>query len=900
MMPDGFEEFFYRATGHHPFDYQRRLAEGDHFPELLEVPTGTGKTAAAILGWLWRRRHHPKEQVRRATPRRLVYCLPMRVLVEQTHACAVRWLDELQLLAGNATFYEERLQKYQVDWSLPDKVAVVTLMGGEVQDDWREHPEHEVIIIGTQDMLLSRALNRGFAMAPQMWPVDFGMLNVDTLWVMDEVQLMGPGRTTSVQLQHFWDERPPTYGLRYTLWMSATLGSNMGTSQPVWMDTPERRSRPLRGPALRHSNKDLHHSEFGARWRAPKVLEAHLNGCGTASDPVRTRPRRRAQAAGAGRGWSIENQELIQRILQSSDGGRLVLVFVNQVRRAHDLYKRLHDRSDSGSVPDILMVHGRMRPRDRRRVEKQLQLPVAAGGRIVVTTQVLEAGVDIDADALFTEVCPWASLVQRLGRLNRRGKRPSAQAVANGEHPALAVVFEPPVPQRKDGESDKDYKERCRREVALPYEADALDETRRRLREVEDKYGGSLSPATLAQLQVSLSVEGPVLRRFDLDDLFDTDLDLAGGHTDVSPWIRAMDQDLDAYIVWRRLEGGLSADQQVPIHPDELCAVPVYEAREAFRDLDVWIMTLTTGRKGGSAWRRAKGRDIRAGDTVMVDVGLGFYDEETGWNPDPEAKVNFPSSIVDRWEGDGKEVRAWIEIGEDGTAWFLERIDEQVVGPRAREGDRESFVNRWMELEPHLRHAEREAQRVGEVLGLPEVLKESLRLAARWHDIGKAVERDADGRIERPFQKVLLTAGRPENGHPREGVLYAKSNGRGGVPAGFRHEVASVLAFLEAGQTDDLAAFLIMAHHGKVRLLPEAWDEDDPTDLCGVRQGDRIPIEAIPFSAPGPVVLTLEKLLPSRSWRSWQGRVKRLLDSHGPFLLAYLEALIRVADWRAS
>ncbi|MGH8587833.1 MAG: DEAD/DEAH box helicase, partial [Gammaproteobacteria bacterium] len=184
-----FDDWFDRATGGRgrtPFPYQRALAECNALPELLEVPTGTGKTAAAILAWLWRRRTRPKE-----TPRRLVYCLPMRVLVEQTRGCAVRWLSNLGLLAGEATFAGERLERYRVDWSTADGVAVVTLMGGEAKRDWREHPEQEQIIVGTQDMLLSRALNRGFAMPPQEWPVDFGLLNVDALWVLDEVQLMG-------------------------------------------------------------------------------------------------------------------------------------------------------------------------------------------------------------------------------------------------------------------------------------------------------------------------------------------------------------------------------------------------------------------------------------------------------------------------------------------------------------------------------------------------------------------------------------------------------------------------------------------------------------------------------------------------------------------------------------
>ncbi len=94
-----FQNFFRIASGgNDPLPYQERLALADPFPTLLDVPTGLGKTAASTLAWLWRRRY-AGDAVRNATPRRLVYCLPMRVLVEQTYVEAVKWLDRLGLLA---------------------------------------------------------------------------------------------------------------------------------------------------------------------------------------------------------------------------------------------------------------------------------------------------------------------------------------------------------------------------------------------------------------------------------------------------------------------------------------------------------------------------------------------------------------------------------------------------------------------------------------------------------------------------------------------------------------------------------------------------------------------------------------------------------------------------------
>ncbi len=151
-----------------------RMLKGD-VPELIDIPTGLGKTSVIAI-WLVARACGAN------VTRRLVYCLPIRVLVEQTRARAVRWAQNLDVLAGEAQFDGDQLKYYRIDWADPEKVAIVMLMGGEARGDWREYPEHPVIIIGTQDMLLSRALNRGFAMAPQLWPVDFGFLNLDTFW----------------------------------------------------------------------------------------------------------------------------------------------------------------------------------------------------------------------------------------------------------------------------------------------------------------------------------------------------------------------------------------------------------------------------------------------------------------------------------------------------------------------------------------------------------------------------------------------------------------------------------------------------------------------------------------------------------------------------------------------
>ena len=110
-------------------------------------------------------------------------------------------------------------------------VSVHVLMGGTESDaePWYLYPERPTILIGTQDMLLSRALNRGYAASRFHWPIDFGLLNNDSLWVFDEPQLMASGVSTSAQLAGL-RQSLKTFGACPSIWMSATL-------EPSWLDT---------------------------------------------------------------------------------------------------------------------------------------------------------------------------------------------------------------------------------------------------------------------------------------------------------------------------------------------------------------------------------------------------------------------------------------------------------------------------------------------------------------------------------------------------------------------------------------------------------------------------------------------------------------------------------------
>ena len=797
-LPDapGFAAFFEAATGHRPFPFQRAFAEAERLPAVVSVPTGLGKTAMAVLGWTWRRRFAP-EPVRAATPRRLVYCLPMRVLVEQTRDAAVKWLHELGMLAGHAEFDAAgRLLRYDPWAGDGSGVPVFLLLGGDVERDWDRLPDRDAILVGTQDLLLSRALMRGYASSRFRWPVQFGLLHTDALWVLDEVQLMGSGLATTAQLHAL--RRKLGARRSGSVWMSATL-------RPDWLHTVDFEEAADAPDRLEPGDPDRADPRVARRLEAAKPL---------APAPVADPTNARQVAA-----W----------LLDAHRPGTRTLVVVNTVRRAVALHEALaRALRKAGAPPRLALVHGRFRPGDRRAALEALLAEPGPTGTLAVCTQVVEAGVDVSADLLVTDPAPWPSLVQRFGRCNRRGEQPDAR---------VAWL---------DGEPKK---------LAGPYRLEDVEEAVRRLRGLDSAAPAALPPVTAPHPATA------VLRRVDLLDLFDTAPDLSGRDVDISPYVREGD-DHHVFVFWRAVgDDGPGADEPAP-RRDELCPVPVGAVAERVR------------KKGARFWRwdihdRAwtPVREVVPGLTLLAPAAQGDYDPALGWLDKPgRAPVPVVPPPADAAPAD------------------------------AADADRPSLAPRWRTLAAHTDAVAAAVEAL--IAGLADVLDDedraALRLAARWHDRGKA---------HPVFQEALVD--------PPPGGPWAKSAGgmKRYARPGFRHELASGLAALQAG-LPDLAAYLAAAHHGRVRLAVRAWpDEPAPDDpgrryAAGVWEGDALPETDLGGGVRAPAVtLTLAPMeigLDPVTGPSWTERALGLRDRHGPFRLAYLEALLRVADWRGS
>lgn len=775
-----FQAWFANITGQPPYPYQAALATSPDLPDLLSVPTGAGKTAAAVLSWLWRRRFGPSE-LRLTTPRRLVFCLPMRTLVEQTRECAHRWFTR----AG-----------------LDPAVHIHQLMGGAVAREWDLAPAQDLLLVGTQDLLLSRALGRGYAMSRFRWPWHFGLLNSDCLWVMDEVQLMGVGLTTSAQLQGL-RERLGTVGTARTLWMSATLAEGK-------LATVDLRERPLTRLGLESADRD--HPALTRRLHARKPLAL-----------ATTRISKK----------DARSDALAREVLAAHRPGSLTLVVVNRVRRAQDLHTAL--RRHAGDTP-LGLLHSRYRPAERRPLQAGLLPPPPhpPWTGILVATQAIEAGVDISARTLFTELASWPSLIQRFGRCNR-----------GGEYDDAAVRW-------IDIDDDP-----------APYTSHDLEHARPLLRSLTD-----VGPDALAALPAEPGVpEPPVLRRRDLQGLFDNDPDLAGHDIDIAPYIRAGD-DLDAQVAWRPLPlDELPARDLPALRPDELCRVPVHALRDFLKKQRAQALRFSSL---DGAWERLVPERLIAGMTVLLPQALGGYDPHLGWTADP---AHRPSAIV---TGDPA-------LPEDHDA--ADPLSQGCADYVALATHAQDVVDVIREL----------------AASLPTLPLPILERAARWHDLGKV----------HPAFQAMLTHRLPEADPRRDHGPWAKSDGSHGAPRcldrpGYRHELASALAYLAHGG-DDLGAYLVAAHHGKVRMSIRTGPSEQPPNGAtpgqrfarGVLDGETLPGAALGdgvVAPPTPLHLGLMELGDHDGAPSWSARVLRLLAEHGPFRLAYLEALLRSAD----
>ena len=399
LTPADFTRFFSAIHGHSPFPWQQQLVEllarENRWPDVLSLPTGSGKTAALDAAVF----HLALQQM--VTPRRaalrITLVVDRRLVVDDAHRRAATIARALgapsQVKTGRAVVREVARRLQCLAGAGEPPLVVARLRGGApLEHDWARTPTQPTILCSTVDQVGSRLLFRGYGVSNRMSPVHAGLLGEDTLILLDEAHLSEP--------------------FRQTLQAVRTLGSAHVTAV-VLTATPggdyERRFEL--GPA------DRKHQVLQQRVAAPKPAKL--------MKPIPT-----TDPAGA---FARTARDLAERLHRGGIAAPAVGVVVNRVDLARAIFERLRDSVEGGTVELLI---GRARDVDRRGVEGKLD-PFRTGAAarataaplLLVATQCLEVGVDLDLDGLVTQAAPLDALRQRFGRVNR-GERPIRAAGA--------------------------------------------------------------------------------------------------------------------------------------------------------------------------------------------------------------------------------------------------------------------------------------------------------------------------------------------------------------------------------------------------------------------------------------------------------------------------------------
>lgn len=365
-----------------------------------------------------------------------------------------------------------------------------------------------------------------------------------------------------------------------------------------------------------------------------------------------------------------------------------------------------------------------------------------------------------------------------------------------------------------------------------------------------------------------------VIQPAEIAALCDTSAYRSDDDIDITPYVRDA-EDLDVEVAWATWTPGEDGAPDPEVRhpaPEHRCRVPIGEAVEFAKDTTVWRFDHATER-----WtpltQQAQYRP-RPGELLLVNAVDGGYDPELGFVPGAREPVP-----------DSPEL-ARPEAGEVSAP-------AEQVAPRP-----------WQSLDEHSEQVRDQAAALLAALapGIPPAAARAAILAGYLHDLGKAhpIWQDALCALADDEDRDAVAAGRPwaKSGMTAKTGRLEFASGRG-----FRHELASLMlldgplqSLLAASPDPDLTRYLVLAHHGQLRIRVP-----DPIgmNLLGLEQGATSLIPSMLGKPATTLTVDLGQFLPD-SERSWTGTALALVDKYGPFTLAYLETVVRMADWRAS
>ncbi len=769
--------FFEKITGYKPYPYQIKYAEAEDQYTIVNVFAGAGKTETVVLGWIWKRFFLKKE-----VPRKLIYCLPMRTLVEQTY---------------------ERINKYlKIITSSYENCASIKsfkILGGDFDESWDIYPENEEILVGTQDMLISRALNRGYGTTRFRWPMDFGLLNNDSLWIFDEIQLMGDTLKTSTQLQGF-RETIGTLVPTQSVWMSATVSTK--SLESVDYKPPHK--------TLSINDDDLKNINLNKIYYAKKNVN---------KSPV-----------------SIEDTAELAKFIIEKHKDKTIII-VNTVSKAVQLYQTIKKLIINNNEIELLLIHSHFRMPDRNKIIEKLANQEK--NRIIVSTQVIEAGIDISSSIMFSEIAPISSIIQRAGRCNRRGEYDNAE---------IYLIYPKDLDKYKPE----------------PYEnLDILDSINQLNKVISEDENSEFNLNSLNSLHENKY--NFVLRRNDLFQLFNTEPGLTGNDIDISRFVRS-GKDINSFVFWR---DKIDTSKEPLPSKEELCPVPVSDINEIRNKEAVYKYDWLTGK-----WNKLNGSNtgnIIPGNIYMLDSNFGHYLPEEGWNIKSKSYV--------------EPVRS-----------------QNTSADRSYEGNSSSITTEWKSIEEHTNEVCQKVTAILNKLNIPNNFKSEIIEAAKWHDAGKAhpifqgkIKQDSAPTV---FKNSLAKAppNMWRNSTDRKYFRHELASGMLALEYG-KSDLVAYLALSHHGKVRTSIRSLPEETKPpdpvKKRFARGVWDGDVIPAFTLSK------VLSVPKTQ---VNLSYMELGNTGKGESWDYRVSKLCEDKniGIFRLGYMENIVRSGDQRAS
>ena len=902
----------------YPFSWQEEvldhICEHGVWPERINAPTGSGKSSVVDIHLFANALAAVGAAPR--VPRRLCVTVGRRALVDSQADRAREILkcmeDALADGSGEPDILRRVAKALQSFQTRNDEKGSKPFETGHIRGELsnRNLPVTDIsacaIIAATPDMYGSRALFRGYGSTKAARPRETALLAMDTVMVLDEAHMNRQLLHTTQRIAEL-QKREVNLGVPtlQVVETTATPSTEDSDSTTLGVDI-EALDKP--------NDKELHKRVY-----SHKELMLH---------PIDKWDGKPGNAPTVNAAVDAIMERLAHREAgESSKKTYTVGCIVNHVRTAISIKEALAKNKALGK-DEVQLLVGRKRPYDLENLQEDHPNLFSTRGdesvKVVVATQTLEVGIDVDFADLVTELAPASSLAQRFGRVNRLGRRKDSKV----------VVIEP-------ASSDLVKKD------APPYRAVDLSNAYAWLEALNGAENPSVNPAAMVKNPpVQSSPERLLYQRPEWPDL------LEFSRTDENPYD---EPDLDLWLHdsldTETAMGGVIVRDNLPSNTSaamEILKTSYFAPndRETFpANLKILKEILDYQDEHGvkprkflyrqgeiSLWQDAERGDennqaLAPGDVLILDTGsipftnqgIAVTQRELPSTKDKLEAVPFPKDIelyvyekcadreehfrkylglspeeaaelLDSQASDGQKVIASelsteAEGGQEVISWYAKVTN--ATEKKSVEGSdiaQELVLAGPVLLDDHQNDVAERTRQLAENLGLAPEFSEALELAAKYHDEGKR-----DLRFQQMLGADLQADALAKSGHRSVAEAY-RARSRSALPRGWRHEQLSALMVAaspeKVGEHRDLVLRIIGCSHGHGRfsfahdagfLLKEGYLPEG-TDYEALKE------QATRLFNVG----------------YWDNLMEQTSRTYGPYATAYLEAVERAADAQIS